>query len=144
MTYREKCAEKTERMRQKHDTDLISKRFPEISSIVVDMKHHRSGISPILILRTLNYSAGSHAYFHVECLNTDCRDCSAAGFELDQVVSTMIRNHSSSTEGLLDCEGNSLTSGHVNISYKITIQYYENKELTPYPAMEGSRFIRHT
>jgi hypothetical protein len=142
MTYREKCDERTERIQQKHDTDLISKRFPEISGIVVDMIHHRSGISPILILRTLNYSAGSHAYFHVECLNRDCRDCTA-GFELDQVVSAMIRNHSSSTEGRLDCEGNSLTSGRVNISYKITIQYYENKKLTAYPAMEGSRFIRH-
>lgn len=142
MTYREKCDERTERIQRKHDTDLISKRYPEISSIVVDMKHHRSGISPILILRTLNYSAGSHAYFHVECLNRDCKDC-IAGFELDQVVSAMVRNHSSSTEGRLDCEGNSLTSGHVNISYKITMQYYENKKLTAYPAMEESRFIRH-
>ena len=125
MTYREKCDERTERTHQMHAADLISKRFPEISSIVVDMEHHRSGISPILILRTLNFSSGSHAYFHVECLNRDCKDCTE-GFELDQVVSTMIRNHSSSTEGRLNCEGNSLTSSHVNISYKVTIQYYEN------------------
>ena len=125
MTYREKCDARTERMQQKHDAGLISKRFPEISSIVVDMEHHRSGISPILMMRTLNFSSGSHAYFHVECLNRDCKDC-ADGFDLDQVVAAMIRSHSSSRDGRLDCEGNGLTSGHVNISYKVTIEYYEN------------------
>lgn len=124
MTYREKCDEKTERMHQKHNAGLMSKRFPEISSIVVDMEHRRSGISPILILRTLIFSSGSHADFHVECLNRDCKDC-AEGFDLEQVVAAMIRSHSSLREGRWDCEGNSLTSGHVNIGYKVTIRYYE-------------------
>jgi hypothetical protein len=125
MTYREKCDERTERMQQKHDAALISRRFPEISNIVVNMEHRRSGISEILILRTLNFSSGSHAYFHVDCLNRDCKDCTE-GFDLDQVIAAMIRSHSSSREGRLDCEGSGLTSGHVNISYKVTIQYYEN------------------
>lgn len=125
MTYREKCDARIEKMQQKQDAGLISKRFPEVSTIVVDMKHHRNGISAILILRTLNFSSGSHAYFHVECLNRDCKDCTE-GFDLDQVVAAMIRSHTSSREGQLDCEGNGLTSGHVNISYKVTIQYNEN------------------
>jgi hypothetical protein len=125
MTYREKCDARIERMQQKNDAGLISKRFPDVSSIVVDMEHHRNGISAILILRTLNFSSGSHAYFHVECLNRDCKDCTE-GFDLGQVVTAMIRSHASSKEGRLDCEGNGLTSGHVNISYKVTIQYNEN------------------
>ena len=112
-------------MHQKHDTGLISKRFPEISSIVIDMEHRRSGISPILILRTLKFSPISHAYFHVECLNRDCKDCTD-GFDLEQVVAAMIRSHSSSTAGRLDCEGSGITSGHVNIGYKVTIRYNDN------------------
>ena len=124
MTYREECDKKTERMHQKHNAGLISRRFPEVSSIVIDMEHRTSGISPVLILRTLNFSSGSHAYFHVECLNRDCKDC-AGGFDLGQVVASMIRSHSSLTEGLWDCDGNRLTSVHVNISYRVTIQYCE-------------------
>src|SRR5512147_697436 len=125
MAYREGYDERAERMQQKHDTGLISKRFPEISTIVVDMEHHRNGISTILILRTLNFSSGSDAYFHVECLNRDCKDCTE-GFDLGQVVAAMVRSHTSSREGQLDCDGKGLTSSHVNISYKVTIQYNEN------------------
>jgi hypothetical protein len=125
MTYREKCNARMERTQQRLDAGLISKRFPEVSSIVVDMKHHRKGITAILLLRTLNFSSDCHAYFHVECLNRDCKDCTE-GFDLDQVVSAMIRSHELSREGELDCEGNGLTSGHVNINYKVTIQYNEN------------------
>jgi hypothetical protein len=125
MTYREKSDARNERMQQKHDAGLISKRFPEVSSIVVDMKHRRSGMNAILISRTLNFSSGSHAYFHVECLNRDCKDCTE-GFDLEQVVTAMVRSRASSREGQLDCDGNGLTSSHVNISYRVTIQYNEN------------------
>ncbi len=119
------CDARKERMQKRHDAGLISVRFPGVSSIVVDMEHHRNGISAILLLRTLNFSSDSHAYFHVECLNRDCKDCTD-GFDLDHVVAAMIRGHASSREGELDCEGNGLTSSHVNISYKVTIQYSEN------------------
>ena len=125
MTYREKCDARIEKMQQKQDAGLISKRFPEVASIVVDMQHHRKGICEILIARTLNFSPGSHAYFHVECLNRDCKDCTE-GFNLDQVVAAMIRSHASSRVGQLDCDGTGLTSSHVNIDYKVTIQYNEN------------------
>ncbi len=125
MTYREKCDARIEKARQRLDAGLISKRFPEVSSIVVDMKQTKKGMIAPLILRTLNFSADSYAYFHVECLNGDCKDC-AEGFDLEQVVTAMVRSHALSREGELDCKGDGLTSGHVNISYKVTIQYNRN------------------
>jgi hypothetical protein len=131
MTYREKCDAKLERMRDRQDAGLISQRFPEVSSIVVDMEHNRKGISAVHLLRTLKFFSDSHAYFRVECLNRDCRDCTD-GFSLDQVVAAMIRNHKPSQEGKLDCEGNGITSRSVNISYKVTIQYHD------LPARAGS------
>jgi len=112
-------------MQQKQDAGLISKRFPGVSSIVVDMEHHRKGLSGILLLRTLTFSSDSYAYFHVECLNRDCKDCTE-GFSLDQVVAAMFRSHASSKKGELDCQGNGLTSSRVNISYNVTIHYSEN------------------
>jgi len=122
MTYREKCDAKLERTQRKEDSGLISRRFPEVASIVVDMEHHRKGIDAILLLRTLYYSSDSHAYFHVECLNQDCSDCSD-GFDLESVVASMIRGRTSTRHGALDCEGHGIMSSHVNITYKVTIQY---------------------
>jgi len=111
-----------ERTRHRIEAGLISKRFPEVSRIVVDMRHTRKGRMALPLLRTLNFSAESHAYFHVECLNKDCKDC-IEGFDLDMVIASMVRSHSSSREGELDCKGDGLTSGHVHIAYKVTIQY---------------------
>ncbi|MGC2063163.1 MAG: hypothetical protein WA610_09295 [Thermodesulfovibrionales bacterium] len=128
MTYREKCDAKLERTQQKEDAGLISRRFPEVASIVVDMEHHRKGISDILLLRTLYFSSDSQAYFHIECLNKDCKDCSD-GFELDSVVSSMIRSRIATKHGALDCEGHGLTSSRVNIDYKVTIQYNQGLSL---------------
>lgn len=122
MTYREKCDAKLERMQQKEDAGLISHRFPGVASIVVDMEHHKKGIDAILLLRTLYFSSDSHAYFHVECLNRDCKDCSD-GFDLESVVDSMIRSHIETRHGALDCEGHGLTSSRVNIDYKVTIEY---------------------
>ncbi|MDA8433455.1 MAG: hypothetical protein M0Z60_10915 [Nitrospiraceae bacterium] len=124
MTYRERCDAKLERMQERQDAGLISQRFPEVSSIVVDMEHNRAGVSAIHLMRTLNFSSCSHAYFRVECLNKDCGDCTD-GFHLDQVVAGMIRTHTALKEGELKCEGNGVTSRSVNISYKVTIRYNE-------------------
>jgi hypothetical protein len=124
MTYRERCDAKLERTQERQGAGLISQRFPEVSSIVVDMEHNRKGISAIHLVRTLNFSSDSHAYFRVECLNRDCKDCTD-GFHLDQVVAAMIRTRASLKEGELNCEGNGITSRSVNISYKVTIRYRE-------------------
>ncbi len=123
MTYREKCDAKLERTQERDDAGLISQRFPEVSGIVVDMEHNGKGMGAVHLLRTLNFFSESHAYFRVECLNRDCKDCTE-GFHLDQVVTQMIRNHVSSEKGELHCEGSGITSRHVDITYKVTIQYH--------------------
>jgi len=122
MTYRERSDAKLGRMQDMRDAGLISQHFPEVSSIVVNMEHNRKGIRTIHLLRTLNFFSDSHAYFRVECLNRDCKDCTD-GFHLDQVVAAMIRNRTSSKEGELNCDGHGITSKSVNISYKVTIRY---------------------
>ncbi|MBA4371920.1 MAG: hypothetical protein C0402_03555 [Thermodesulfovibrio sp.] len=127
MTYREKCDARLERIQQKEDAGLISRRYPEVETIVVNMEHHSKGICDTLLHRTLYFSPESHAYFHVECLNSDCKDCSD-GFDLESVVASMIRNRASMRQGALDCEGHGITSSRVNIAYKVTIAYSESSE----------------
>ena len=122
MTYREMNEAKKEKARLKQEAGLISGRFPDVSSIVVDMKHHKKGISATLLSRTLNFSPDSFAYFQIECLNKDCKDCGGE-FDFEKIVSLMVRNRALSKEGELGCDGNGITSGHINISYKVTIQY---------------------
>jgi hypothetical protein len=122
MTYREMCEARKEKMQQRQNSDLISVRFPGVSSIIVAMEHHKKGMDGILLSRTLNFSPETHAYFRAECLNRECRDCTD-GFDLEQVIVSMIGGHASSRKGELYCEGNSLTSGSVNITYNVTIRY---------------------
>jgi len=122
MNHRQKNDARMERARRRIEAGLISKRFPEVSRIVVDMRHTRKGMMTLPLLRTLNFSSDSHAYFQVECLNTDCKDC-IEGFDLELVIASMVRNHALSRAGKLDCKGDGLTSGNVHIAYKVTIQY---------------------
>jgi hypothetical protein len=123
MTYREQRDARKEKMQQTHEAGLISERFPEVSNIVIDMQHDWKGIEWIHLLRTLNFSSESHAYFHVECLNRDCKEC-IQGFDLHQFIAAMIRSHTELREGSFTCEGNNLTSGRLNINYKVVIQYF--------------------
>ena len=77
-------------------------------------------INPITVLRTLNFWPNSYAYFNIECLSKGCLD---GGFDLNQVITMMIRSHKDSGEGELVCDGNNLSPDHSNIHYKINIRY---------------------
>lgn len=123
MTNHEKNVAKMEKKQRILETGLVSEHFPEVSSIVINMTTYHKGINPIPIVRTCNFWPNSYAYFNIECLRKDCVD---GGFDLNQVITTMIRCHKDSGEGELSCDGNSLSSGHSSINYKVTIQY--NKE----------------
>src|SRR4030043_1471425 len=120
MTNSEKNAARREKTQQKLESDLISEHFPKVSSIVIDVRNCYGKINPITVLRTLNFWPNSHAYFNIECLS---KGCLAGGFDLDQVITMMVRSHKDSGEGELICDGNNLSSDHSNILYKINIRY---------------------
>jgi len=120
MTNSEKNAARKERTQQRLESGLISEHFPEVSSIVINVNNSYKRMNSNTILRTLNFSPSSYAYFNIECLSEDCRD---GGFDLNQVIAMMIRNRRDSGEGELDCDSSSLSSGHSHIYYKVNIQY---------------------
>lgn len=122
MTYREKCEARLERIQRRKEAGLVSARFPEVSSIVFDIKHYKQETSASRLSRTLLFWPDSSAYFHVGCLSKDCKDCTD-GLDLDKDVAAMVKSHTSSREGKFECDGNGLTSSPMNIRYKVTISY---------------------
>jgi hypothetical protein len=120
MTNSEKNAARREKTQQKLGAGLVSEHFPKVSSIVIDVRNSYGKINPITVLRTLNFWPNSYAYFNIECLS---KGCLHGGFDLDQVVTTMVKGHKGSGEGEIVCDGNNLSSDHSNIHYKINIRY---------------------
>jgi hypothetical protein len=120
MTNSEKNAARKEKTQHKLESGLISEHFPRVSSIVIDVTNSYGKINPITVLRTLNFWPDSYAYFNIECLSKGCLD---GGFDLDRVITTMVRGHKDSGEGEIVCDGNNLSFDHSNIHYKINIRY---------------------
>jgi len=120
MTNSEKNAARREKTQQKLESGLISEHFPKVSSIVIDVTNSYGKINPITVSRILNFWPNSYAYFNIECLSKGCRD---GGYDLDQVITMMIRTRKKSEEGELVCDGNNISFDHSNIHYKINIRY---------------------
>lgn len=114
-----KNAARTERQQQRLESGLLSAHFPEVASVVISMVYNQKGIAKALP-RTVNFFPTSHALFRVDCLN---KDCLSGGFDLTEVITSMIRNRRKIATGDLSCEGNGPSADHSAIVYEVTIQY---------------------
>ncbi len=108
---------KQEVMRQKCEAGSVANRFPEVASIIMNMTYNQKGTKSIL--RTFHFTPRSYAFFTVNCLRQECVD---GGFDLTQVITTMVRNRRVDAKGSLSCKGTSSTS-HSDIVYEVAIQY---------------------
>jgi len=120
MTHREKTAAKMEKMQQRLESGLISEHFPRVSSIIINVKNSYGARNPITVLRTFNFWPNSYAYFNIDCLSERCLD---GGYDLNQVITMMIRSHRDSEEGELICDSSNLSSDHARINYRVSILY---------------------
>ena len=118
MIYRNNKAS-LERKQQKLEAGLVSKYFPEVARIVVGIIYKQKGLAKP-ILRTLNFYPGSCAYFEVSCLSDDCVD---GGFDLTQLLTSMVRNRSEEAKGELGCNDSGPRANHSHIAYEVDIQY---------------------
>lgn len=107
-----------EMMQQRTDAGFVSAHFPEVTSIVINMMYNQKGIKALA--RTLNFSPSSSAFFKVACLNRDCID---GGFDLNQVITSMVRNRRETAKGDLNCE----SSDHSAIVYDVAIEYAKKR-----------------
>jgi hypothetical protein len=119
MVSKPKNDERAERRQQKIDAGLLSERYPHISSIIITMDYYQKGAGAVSMKRTVNFFPGSNAYFLMECMRNDCIN---GGFDLEPVISRMVKGSAKSEGGELLCPGNN-ASGHTRINYKVAIQY---------------------
>ena len=105
-------------MQQKRDAGSVATHFPEVANIIMNMTYNQKGARAIL--RTFNFTPSSYAFFIVNCLRKDCVD---GGFDLTQVITTMIRNRRVEVKGALSCTGTDSSTDHSDIVYEVAIQY---------------------
>lgn len=114
-----KNAERLQRRQQKADAGLMSARYPDVASVIIFMNYYQRSTGPAIMQRTVNFLPGSAAYFHMECMRPDCVD---GGFNLESVITTMVKGHLKSGNGELICPGHD-SSGYARIDYRIAIKY---------------------
>jgi len=107
-----------ERKQERLDAGFVSKHFPEVASIVINMIYKQNGARSLR--RALNFSPDSYAFFKVSCLSDDCVD---GGFDMTRIITSMIRNHSEISKGELGCDDTGPRPDHSNIVYEVAIQY---------------------
>jgi hypothetical protein len=114
-----KNAARNERLHQRVEAGFVAAHFPEVKNIVVNMIYNQVGLNKAL-LRTVNFFPDSHAFFRVDCIN---RDCAEGGFDLTQVIKTMVLKRKETAKGQLSCEGKGPSADHSSITYEVAIQY---------------------
>jgi hypothetical protein len=109
---------KQEMMRQRREAGSIESHFPEVARIDMNMTYNQKGTKPIL--RTFYFTPDCYAFFIVNCLRKDCVD---GGFDLTEVITSMIKNRGTQEKGTLICKGTDSSANHSDIEYEVTIQY---------------------
>ncbi|MEW6601276.1 MAG: hypothetical protein AB1499_09915 [Nitrospirota bacterium] len=110
---------RVERNQNMLEAGLVSAHFPGVASIVISMMYKQTGLAKP-IHRVMNFAPGSHAFFKVDCLSSDCV---GGGFDMDQIINTMVRNRRETSKGDLACVDSGPRPDHSNIAYEVAIQY---------------------
>jgi hypothetical protein len=105
-------------MQQRREAGSVATHFPEVASIVMNMKYNQKGAKSIL--RTFNFTPDSYAFFIVNCLR---QDCVGGGFDLTQVITAMIGNRKAEVKGELSCIDIDSSISHSDIVYEVAVQY---------------------
>jgi hypothetical protein len=116
--YSRKNEAKAALLRQKQSTKLISKRFPDVASIIITLTYTSEG--SVSLTRTLNFYPENHAYFRTSCLGEGCEN---GGLDLSRYISAAIKARKKMAKGDVRCSNKGPEASHVAMAYKISIKY---------------------
>lgn len=104
------------------EAGLVSERFPQVASIVINMTYYQRSANPVLMLRTVNLVPGSPAFFDMDCM---IKDCLNGGFDMSLIIKSMVKNRKKALKGKLTCRGKGLglAPDHASIIYEVNIRY---------------------
>jgi hypothetical protein len=125
ITNQEKHLASIKKKQNQIESGKISDRFPQVSSISIEVKNFHGKEYPIVIIRTFKFLPDDYAYFNIECLRKRCID---GGFNLNRIIAKMISIHTGSKSGELYCHGNNLSRGHSYIYYDVNVKYKRNNK----------------
>lgn len=116
------------RKQRKIEAGVVSERFPKISNIIIHMTYFHDAENAILMERTVNVFPTSTADFNMECM---IRGCDNGGFNLNPVISNLIKQNKKLAKGNMKCKGKleNHSANHANISYEINIKYNKHSSM---------------
>ncbi|MDA8098748.1 MAG: hypothetical protein M0042_03900 [Nitrospiraceae bacterium] len=111
-----------ERENARKAAGLVGERYPSVTSINLHLTYYHRLSGPTVMTRTMNFYAGTCAFFQIACVQDDC---SGGGYDLAAVVDNMVKARLATEKGRIGCRGSGkiLGSNHAAIAYKVTIEY---------------------
>ncbi len=99
---------------------FVSERYAGVSSIQFKMTYYHRSVNPVLMERTLTLSRDNYAGFRMQCLTDGCIN---GGFDLEPVVSALVKSGRNSTRGRIACRGKHAVHHHASLGYEVKIEY---------------------
>src|SRR5208283_1572626 len=107
------------------DAGLVSENFPTVSKITLVLTYYHVGAIPVLMVRTINLLPHSAANFKMNCAIPGCE---GGGFDLTEIIATVVRGHKKTLKGNLACEGKNVAfdDDHASIDSEIIVEYNDS------------------
>lgn len=107
---------------------LISELYPMVKDITIDYKQvYRSAFGTVAEDKCLHFDSGNRDVFLIECKN---RECTCIGYDLKNIIWSMVNRYTETEEGDLECKG-SEAPDHLyqrcgsSLHYRIIINYVD-------------------
>ena len=94
--------EKQMRWEEYRRSPLLKERYPQVSSIAVEMDFKNPDWGGDPDSKKESYSQESKAFFKIDCPHVECI---SGGFDLSNAISTLISSKSDRAEGSIVCQG---------------------------------------